>query len=66
MDASKIEAYVHMEKFRGRKTWKWKVAPTNEIVKHEDGTPWVQPMSNYAPDKALPIQVGVVNPNAYF
>lgn len=70
MDASKI--FSSVERVRSPKSsqdgWKWKVIPTNEIVRHDDGTPWVQPMSNYNPNMRHPrvIEVAVVNPNAYF
>ena len=67
MDPSKIEAYVTLDKkYKGKRTWKWKVIPTNELVRHEDGTPWEQPMSSYDPDKSMYVRVGVINPNAYF
>ena len=46
--------------------WKWKVVPTNEVARHEDGTPWIQPMSTYAPDIKEVLEVGVANPNPYF
>lgn len=70
MDASKIQTSIERKYSPGveENGWKWKVTPTNEIVRHEDGTPWVQPMSAYDADinSNTPIIVGVVNPNAYF
>ena len=72
MDASKIFSSIERvappkdtRKWHGN-CWKWKVIPTNEIVKHEDGTPWQQPMSAYDADRGEFYGVGVVNPNAYF
>ena len=72
MDASKI--YSSIERVAPPKNtymwhglgWKWKVIPTNEIVRHEDGTPWHQPMSAYDAEVGATFDVGVVNPNAYF
>ena len=71
MDASKIlhdiERLTHpkSDQLKG-KGWVWKVIPANEIITHEDGTPWVQPMSAYDADKAKTYDVLVANPNPYF
>ena len=70
MDASKIQTSIERRYSPkvNENGWRWKVIPTNEIVRHEDGTPWIQPMSAHDPDINIsePILVGVVNPNAYF
>ena len=70
MDASKIQTSIERRYSPkvNENGWRWKVIPTNEIVRHEDGTPWVQPMSSFDADINIdkPIVVGVVNPNAYF
>ena len=69
MDDSKIESSIERitePNDTARPGLKWKVIPTNEIVRHDDGTPWQQPMSAYDADAQRLIMVAVANPNAYF
>ena len=71
MDPSKIEARIDKIPRQRLKdpalSWKWKVIPTNEVVRHEDGTPWIQDKGfQYKPKNGEIQAPAVVNPNAYF